>query len=243
MIDIHCHMLPCVDDGSDSLDTSLLMASMAAENGTHTVIVTPHCNIPGEPGNYPTRELLEKFIALRSAIESAQIPLKILAGAEIFCTANISELIRAKKLLPLASSRYLLVEFAFNEDSIEMNSRLEQIFAEGLTPVIAHPERYNAVQRDRTLSERWFAAGYIMQINKDSVFGGLGQRAKRTAEFMLGQGLAHIAASDAHGTYSRNPDLSHLYEHISLNYSEEYADILLNENPRRIIENKPMLRA
>lgn len=243
MIDIHCHMLPEVDDGSDSMDTSLLMASMAAESGVETVIVTPHCNIPGEAANYPSRELLGRFMALREAIDAAKIPLRILAGAEVFCTADIAELIRAKKLLTLASSRYLLVEFAFNEDSIEMNSRLEQIFAEGLTPVIAHPERYNAVQRDRTLPERWFASGYVLQVNKDSIFGGLGQRAKRTAEFILGQGLAHIAASDAHSTYSRNPELARLREHISLNYSEDYARILLEENPRRIIENKPMLRA
>lgn len=243
MIDIHCHMLPGVDDGSDSMDTSLLMASMAAESGVETVIVTPHCNIPGEAANYPSRELLGRFMALREAIDAAKIPLRILAGAEVFCTADIAELIRAKKLLTLASSRYLLVEFAFNEDSIEMNSRLEQIFAEGLTPVIAHPERYNAVQRDRTLPERWFASGYVLQVNKDSIFGGLGQRAKRTAEFILGQGLAHIAASDAHSTYSRNPELARLREHISLNYSEDYARILLEENPRRIIENKPMLRA
>ena len=242
MIDIHCHMLPGVDDGSDSMDTSLLMASMAAESGVETVIVTPHCNIPGEAANYPSRELLGRFMALREAIDAAKIPLHILAGAEVFCTADIAELIRAKKLLTLASSRYLLVEFAFNEDSIEMNSRLEQIFAEGLTPVIAHPERYNAVQRDRTLPERWFASGYVLQINKDSIFGGLGQRAKRTAEFILGQGLAHIAASDAHSTYSRNPEMSRLREHISLNYSEDYAQVLLEENPRRIIENKPMLR-
>ena len=242
MIDIHCHMLPGVDDGSDSMDTSLLMASMAAESGVETVIVTPHCNIPGEAANYPSRELLGRFMALREAIDTAKIPLHILAGAEVFCTADIAELIRAKKLLTLASSRYLLVEFAFNEDSIEMNSRLEQIFAEGLTPVIAHPERYNAVQRDRTLPERWFASGYVLQINKDSIFGGLGQRAKRTAEFILGQGLAHIAASDAHSTYSRNPEMSRLREHISLNYSEDYAQVLLEENPRRIIENKPMLR-
>ena len=243
MIDIHCHMLPGVDDGADSLDTSLLMASMAAESGTDTIVVTPHCNIPGERSNYPTRDLLERFIELREAINAAQIPLRILAGTEVFCTFDIAELIRNKRVLTLASSRYILTEFAFNEDSIEMNSRLEQIFAEGLTPVIAHPERYNAVQRDRTLPERWFAAGYIMQINKDSVLGNLGQRAKRAAELMLAQGLAHIAASDAHGIYSRTTELERLREHISLNYSEEYAQILLEENPRRIIENKPMLRA
>ena len=79
-----------------------------------------------------------------------------------------------------------------------------------------------------------------LQVNKNSIFGGLGQRAKRTAEFILSQGLAHIAASDAHSTYSRNPELARLHEHISLNYSEDYAQILLEENPKRIIENKPI---
>ena len=79
MIDIHCHMLPGVDDGSDSMDTSLLMASMAAESGVETVIVTPHCNIPGEAANYPSRELLGRFMALRETIDAAKIPLRILA--------------------------------------------------------------------------------------------------------------------------------------------------------------------
>ena len=92
MIDIHCHMLPGVDDGSDSMDTSLLMASMAAESGVETVIVTPHCNIPGEAANYPSRELLGRFMALRETIDAAKIPLRILAGAEVFCTADIAEL-------------------------------------------------------------------------------------------------------------------------------------------------------
>ena len=89
-------MLPGVDDGSDSMDTSLLMASMAAESGVETVIVTPHCNIPGEAANYPSRELLGRFMALRETIDAAKIPLRILAGAEVFCTADIAELIRAK---------------------------------------------------------------------------------------------------------------------------------------------------
>ena len=87
------------------MDTSLLMASMAAESGVETVIVTPHCNIPGEAANYPSREALGRFMALRETIDAAKIPAaRILAGAEVFCTADIAELIRAKKLLTLAAA-------------------------------------------------------------------------------------------------------------------------------------------
>ena len=187
------------------------MASMAAESGVETVIVTPHCNIPGEAANYPSRELLGRFMALRETIDAAKIPLRILAGAEVFCTADIAELIRAKKLLTLASSRYILVEFAFNEDSIEMNSRLEQIFAEGLTPVIAHPERYNAVQRDRTLPERWFASGYVLQVNKDSIFGGLGQRSGQGPHEPAGQALCGVYSQSGAGAHRGERRAQHLF--------------------------------
>ena len=77
MIDIHCHMLPGVDDGSDSMDTSLLMASMAAESGVETVIVTPHCNIPGEAANYPSRELLGRFMVLVSRFEQSKLTVMV----------------------------------------------------------------------------------------------------------------------------------------------------------------------
>ena len=75
-------MLPGVDDGSDSMDTSLLMASMAAESGVETVIVTPHCNIPGEAANYPSRELLGRFMALRETIDAAKIPLRAMLRSD-----------------------------------------------------------------------------------------------------------------------------------------------------------------
>lgn len=241
MIDIHCHMLPAVDDGSDSMESSLMMAEAAVRGGTDVIIVTPHSNIPGQVGNYQSAELLKKFFALREAIDNAGIPLKILAGAEVFCTDDMPELFAEKKLLTLASSHYMLVEFDFGESVIDMNRKLTAISSQGIKPVIAHPERYDAVSENRNICIDWFCMGYVLQINKDSVFGRLGRHAQRNAQWMLSQGLAHIAASDAHGAYERTSDLSGLRDYIESEYSKEYARILLYENPRRIIKDMPMV--
>lgn len=242
MIDIHCHMLPGVDDGSRSMETSLLMAQAAVRGGTDVVIVTPHCNIPGEQPNYQSAELLKQFFSLRAAIDSAGIPLKILAGAEIFCTEDAPELFKEKKLLTLASSSYMLVEFPFDESIIDIDRKLTQLAALGVKLVIAHPERYEAVHRNPQVCIDWFDLGYVLQINKDSVFGLLGRHAQKSAKRMLAQGLAHVAASDAHGTVERTADLSAFREYVETEYSADYAQILLYENPRRIIKGLPMVR-
>ena len=235
-------MLPGVDDGSDSMETSLIMAETAVKNGTDVMILTPHCNIPGERENYQSAELLEKFFAMRKAIDDAGIPLKILAGAEIFCTGNAPELFREKKLLTLASGSYMLVEFGFGESVVDISRKLSRLSAMGIKPVIAHPERYEAVQLNLHICIEWFDMGYILQINKDSVFGLLGRHAQRTAKWLLSQGLAHIAASDAHDAYGRTSDMSSFREYVEAEHSSEYAQILLCENPRRIIKDMPMVK-
>ncbi len=242
MIDIHCHMLPGVDDGSGSMETSLLMAQAAVRGGTDVVIVTPHCNIPDTQPNYQSAELLRQFFALRAAIDNAGIPLKILAGAEIFCTEDTPELFKEKKLLTLASSCYMLVEFPFDESIVNIDRKLARLAALGIKPVIAHPERYEAVHRDPQVCISWFSLGYVLQINKDSVFGLLGRHAQRSAKWLLAHGLAHVAASDAHGAAARTADLSAFREYVEAEHSADYAQILLYENPRRIIKDLPMVR-
>ena len=116
MIDLHCHILPDVDDGASDLAEALEMARMAADSGVSTIVATPHCNIPNTPrANYLDRDLLNRFVAFRSAVEEAGIPLRIYGGAEIFCTPQMPQLLQEQKLLPLAGTKYLLVEFFFDE--------------------------------------------------------------------------------------------------------------------------------
>ena len=199
MVDIHCHILPGVDDGSPSMEDSLQMARMAADSGVTDIIATPHCNLPGDgPKNYRSAALRTGFSRLRQALEQEGIPLRIHPGAEVFCTPELPELLDRRQLQTLGGGRYLLVEFYFDESAEFMEQCFHQIRTRGLTPVAAHPERYKTVQQDPYMVRRWFERGVVIQLNKGSILGRLGRRAQDTALWLLERGLAHAAASDAH---------------------------------------------
>lgn len=244
MIDIHCHLLPQVDDGAADPETALLMARMAVASGVDTIIATPHCNLPGaEQKNYRTLELAGRITALQKAITAEKLGLTILPGAEVLCTPEVPELLRQRKLPTLAESRYLLVEFYFDEDLHYMDDSLCAIAAEGIVPVIAHPERYGAVQQMPRVIDRWFHEGRVIQLNKGSILGRLGRRAEQTAQWILAHGLAHAVASDAHSDQVRTPQMSELREHLEENCGIAYTALLLEENPLRICKNLPLVQA
>ena len=244
MTDIHCHILPFVDDGADSMEDAVEMARMAADSGVTAIIATPHCNLPyGEEKNYISRPLRERFFQLQQAVKAAGIPLTILPGCEVLCTPDTPELLRQGKLLTLAGSRYLLVEFFFDEELSYMDEMLSAVAQQGFVPVVAHPERYEAVHRNPRIVERWFQAGYVIQLNKGSILGRLGRRAAWTAEWILSRGLAHVVASDAHSPVMRTTEMSEVTQFLCEVCSPEYADILLNVNPGCILRDRPILAA
>lgn len=244
MVDIHCHILPYVDDGADSMEQALEMARMAVDSGVDTIIATPHCNLPhAEEHNYKSARLAQRFLQLRESVNQAGIPLSIYPGAEVLCTPDVPKLLEQGQLVTLAGTQYLLVEFFFDEDLAYMDDMLQAIASQGIIPVIAHPERYEAVQHTPFVVERWFAAGYIIQINKGSILGRLGQHAAIAADWILSQGLAHAVASDAHSSFMRTTHMAELRDYLESHYSIDYAQILLEENPRRILRGNAVLSA
>ena len=205
MVDIHCHILPGVDDGAPSMEDSLEMARMAADSGVTDIIATPHCNLPGNgPKNYRSASLRAAFSRLQQDAEG--IPLRIHPGAEVFCTPELPRLLDQRQLQTLGGSRYLLVEFYFDESAEFMEQCFRDIRHRGLVPVAAHPERYNAVQRDPARLEGWFRRGIVIQLNKGSVMG-----------------LLRSTLAD--------------------DFSPDCPRLLLDGNPRRILEDRPMVGA
>lgn len=238
MVDIHCHILPGLDDGSDNFEESLRMARLAVEGGTKTIIATPHCNIPDSFQNYFGRTYADIFNKFKSKLKKENIPLKIFPGHEIFACGNLTDLIKEKRLLTLCKSDYLLVEFDFAEHADSVYAKLRALISEGLIPIVAHPERYAFVAEDETAPFRLKTMGCLLQINKGSLKGGFGKAAYDAAHNMLENELADFVASDAHSPYMRTPYLADAYELISKIYSEEYANLLLTQNPSKILENK-----
>lgn len=242
MIDIHCHILPDYDDGADSLEEALEMARMAALSGVTDIIATPHFN--GEPEETEQLPLIRhQFQLLSSAMEQAALPLKLHLGAEILCLPETVVLADSHQLPTLGQTDYVLTEFYFDESFGFMDDMLSRLLLCGYRPVVAHPERYGAIQRDPSLLRRWVRQGCGVQLNKGSILGTLGVRPEETANEILAMGLAHLIASDAHGSHSRTPHMGQLMEWAEECCDEEYAAILLEENPRRLLRGLPLIGA
>ena len=240
MVDIHCHILHQYDDGSSSLSESLEMARMAAQTGVTDIVVTPH--FEGRASSLrrlPT--LVEHFQELSQAIEDKNIPIKLHLGAEILCTEETLRLAKKKLLPTISDSNYFLTEFYFDEDPDFMDEMLRSLAEAGYTPVVAHPERYGAIQHDPRILEHWFHRGYVLQLNKGSILGAFGRRAEHTAHGILRAGLAHVIASDAHSATRRTPHMEGLTRWLDHHIRSDYAKILTEENPGRIIKGEPLV--
>ena len=240
MIDIHCHILPMFDDGAADLTESVAMARLAVNSGVTGIIATPHFQ-----GDRQALELMPKLLSryekLRKVLAQQQIPLTLYPGAEILCTPETVTMARQQMLPTLGDSNYLLTEFFFNEPADFMTGTLQSLAACGYRPVIAHPERYDAVQQSPQLLENWFFQGFVVQLNKGSLLGAFGPEVQETAEWILRSGLAHTIASDAHSMRRRTTDMMGLREYLQENCPPRYIQVLLEENPARIIANLGMV--
>lgn len=239
MIDIHCHILPDLDDGADSLDEALEMARIAAYSGVTDIIATPHFR--GEPASADMLEEIDRrYLELRDALEQWRVPIRLHKGAEILCTPLTPELARQGLIPTLGNSRYVLTEFYFNESFSFMDNCLQKLVEAGYTPVIAHPERYDAIQWDPEQLRPWAGRGYVLQINKGSVLGTLGYRAEQTAHELLELGLVHLFASDAHSCNMRTPHMEGLRRWAIEFCDPECAQLLLVDNPNQILQGLPV---
>ena len=239
MVDIHCHILPGVDDGAESLEEALEMARIAAACGVTDIATTSHFRGDGdEPG------ALELFARrcrlLEDALKKERIPLRLHLGAEILCLYETVNLARAGELPTISDTDYVLCEFFFDASYEYMDEILDAIAAEGYRPVIAHPERYGAIQRSPRRIQHWFRRGYVIQMNKGSVLGAFGGRVQDAALWLLDAGLVHVMASDAHSIRHRTTDLSRLRSWLQSRYADGYVQLLLEENPARLLRGEDM---
>ncbi len=241
MIDIHSHVLPGVDDGSESMEMSLDMLAMAADSGVRTLVATPHCNIPWEFDNYRSPELEELFLSLQREAAREEIPVRLIRGMEIYATPELPELLREQRVWTLNGGRCFLTEFSFREDPDFCSDILRRCRALGYRPVIAHPERYYFLQDDPQLAYEWCTAGYALQLNKGSILGRFGPEVRETAELLLRHGLAACVASDAHRPYERSTHMREVWDVLSRDFGEDYARLLLEENPARILGGRELL--
>ncbi len=239
MVDIHCHILPEVDDGAESLGEALEMARMAVRSGVTDLVATSH--FQGDEENMEALgHMYRQFQRLEAAVRREQIPLKLHLGAEVLCLPGTVELARDRQLPTIGDTDYVLCEFYFDVPYEFMDEILAQIAGAGYRPIVAHPERYRVIQQEPRLARRWFRRGYVIQMNKGSILGAFGGRVQDAAHWLLEMGFVHMIASDAHSARRRTTDLSRLRRWLLEHYPAGYEHLLLEENPARLLRGEDM---
>lgn len=236
MIDMHCHILPGLDDGSQSMEESIWMACMAVENGVSVLVATPHANQQGRFDNYCTPYMQYVFEEFCSQLKERHIPLKVLPGMEIYASVDMVERIERKQLCSIAGTSYYLVEFPFRCQQSEMDFLLQRMLRNGYTPLVAHPERYICVQRYPDTVWNWRAMGCAVQINAASVWGQFGPDCEATAKFLIENQQVDMFGSDAHGSHWRTPEIKRIREYLEQQHGHALAEKLLIENPHLLLE-------
>ncbi|HWQ88595.1 MAG TPA: CpsB/CapC family capsule biosynthesis tyrosine phosphatase [Desulfitobacteriaceae bacterium] len=204
MIDLHSHILPGLDDGAGAMGETLGMVCQLQAAGFQTLMATPHV-LEGR-GFLSPEQILAATEEVRREIAAAGIKVNILPGAENYIFPALAKAARAGQLLTLGNTgKYLLLELPL----LEIPRYTEQVFfdlqAEGITPVLAHPERYRALAAKPEHLLAWSRQGVLFQVDLLSLNGRYGLRAMRLAEIMLRSGLAHFLGSDAHRVAGTEP--------------------------------------
>lgn len=236
MIDIHCHILPNVDDGSESLEESIEMAKIAESEGITRIVNTSHCHFDFKykKGNELKLEL-EKF---NQALKEENINIEVLLGNELYYTSDLIERFDELDFFSMNNSKYILMEFSPINFPKNIEDVIYEIKIRGYIPIIAHAERYKQVQEDVNIVLDCIKEGALIQVNASSILGKNGEKAEDTSKKLLDNNMVHFVATDAHSSNRRRPLIKDSYNYILKNYSKEVAEKLFIENPTAVIENR-----
>lgn len=233
-IDIHSHILPAVDDGSQSMEESMEMLAIAAENGITEMILTPHNK--AERRNVSVVGIQKRLKALQTELDKRGLPITLYSGTEIFYRNGVVELLEDGVVSTMAGSKYVLVEFQPMEDFSYIRAAVYELVSDGYIPILAHIERYECLVSKQERIKELIDRGALMQVNAATIVGKLGHKAKQQAKKLLKQRLVHFVATDAHDTGKRGPYLEECARYLNKKYGEEYTAQLLWENAWRMIK-------
>ena len=233
MVDIHCHILHGLDDGADTLETSLQMAEMAIADGITHVVATPHAN-----SQYPfdSDKIRERRDELQGALGQR---LTLATGCDFHLSfENLQDVEQNPKKYTINQKSYLLVEFAEFSIPPALDRAMHQLHLAGLSPIITHPERNALLRAKPERMYRWLHQGAYVQITAQSLLGRFGDAAQHRAEQWLDEDRVHFVASDAHNLKGRPLQLRAAFDVVAERRGVEVANALFKENPLAAFEGR-----
>jgi protein-tyrosine phosphatase len=240
MIDIHCHILPGLDDGARDMEEAVAMCRLAEADGVRTVVATPHCLNGIYQNNAQT--ILQVLDQLKVRINNEGISLSISPGADIHLHPEIIPFLKDNPQL-LLGGRYFLLELPAQSVPREILDFIFKAQLAGYFPIITHPERNTVIQEKTAVLEEWVDSGVLVQVTAMSLTGAFGEQVAGCAWELVRSGLAQVVASDAHSPRRRPPQLSKVKKAIEEKFGLERAEIVLEENPGKILAGQPVEKA
>lgn len=240
MIDLHCHLLPGIDDGAPDLATSLQMVKALVDDGVEAAVCTPHIL----PGLYDNRgpQVRKAVARLREAIRNNGLPLDIHCGADAHIAVDFEAKLKRGEILTLAESRYVLIELPQHTGPIFLKQFFFRLLVGGYVPVLSHPERLSWIESQYEVIKDLARSGTWLQVTAGSLLGNFGRAAKYWSERMLDEGLVHVLATDAHNLRGRAPNLGRGRDTAAKRVGEREALNLVAHRPRSILKDEAPAR-
>jgi protein-tyrosine phosphatase len=235
MIDLHCHILPGLDDGAADLSVSTHMAKAFVADGVAIVACTPHI-LPGLYHNSGP-QIRQATAHLQQHLDRQGIPLRLVTGADNHVTPSFVTELRSGHLLSLADTRYVLVELPHHVAPPRLEELFFSLLGASYVPILTHPERLTWIQSHYQVVQRLVHAGVWMQVTAGSLTGAFGRNARYWGERMLEEGCIHIVATDAHDVNRRPPNLSQGRELAARRVGETEAQHLVVTRPGGVLCN------
>jgi protein-tyrosine phosphatase len=232
MIDIHCHILPVIDDGPKTLAEALGMARLAVADGVKTIFATPHIS----PQGLHREEVAAATTSLQEAVTAAGLDLRLLPGGD--CSSHLDTDALCAHLLH--DGPYLLLEFPHTYLPGDAAEQVFELTTRGIVPIITHPERNADVLRNPKLMEPILEAGGLVQMTCESLTGGFGAESRACARHFLRQGCVHFLASDGHSTSWRQPVLSDGLKVATKLLGAARANALVIDNPACLVSGEKL---
>lgn len=234
MIDIHCHLVYEVDDGSKSIEDTLYMLKEAKKVGFTDIICTPH--YMEDYYEVPCSEISNKILKMKEL--SQNINIRIYQGNEIYSTENIIEYLNSNQAMSLNNSKYVLIEFPMQNKPMNMDQVVYLLLQAGKIPIIAHPERYSYVREDPNMLLEYIEQGVLFQSNYGSVIGIYGNEIKETAKKLLTHNMIHFLGSDNHRINTVYKNIPEALKTLEKWVGQDKIQELTTDNPSCILSNE-----
>ena len=252
MFDMHCHMLPGVDDGARSVNMALRMLRQEMEEGVTGIFLTPHC----QPERWPydpealrrqadlLRQEARKMLQQGSPEMSEEMPkvgdpvVEIYLGTEVRWCPSVPDWLAEGRCLTMADTDYVLVEFSVQDTLTRIEKALYTLLSLGYRPIIAHVERYECLRGEVRRLERWVDDGVRIQCNASALSRADGMRISRFVHRLMKRGLIHLVGTDAHTDQWRKPELQACLAGLEKKYGADMVQELMEDNPRALLRGE-----